>query len=54
MGYGDHCISSPRYFFSAQDYNEWMDEHYPDNDDDKKIIPKRFCDECQKHRNSKR
>ena len=41
MGYGDHCISSPRYCFSTQDSNEWMNKHYP-NDDDEKIIPKWF------------
>ena len=34
MGYGDHCISSPRYCFSTQDYNEWMKKHYPNNDND--------------------
>ena len=56
MGYGDHCISSPRYCFSTQDYNEWMKKHYPNNDDDdEKIIPKwfylnlPFCDECEKY-----
>ena len=57
MGYGDHCISSPRFCFSTQDYNEWMNKHYPNNDDDdeEKIIPKWFylklpyCDECEKY-----
>ena len=56
MGYGDHCISSPRYCFSTEDYNEWMNKHYNYNDDvDEKIIPKRFylklpyCDECEKY-----
>ena len=55
MGYGDHCISSPRYCFSTQDYNEWMNKHYPNSDDDEKIIPKGFylnlpyCEECEKY-----
>ena len=56
MGYGDHCISSPRYCFSTQDCNEWMIKQYPNNDDDdRKIIPKWFylnlpyCDECEKY-----
>ena len=58
MGYGDHCISSSRYCFSTQDYNEWMNDHYHKNDDDNdydKIIPKWFylnlpyCDECEKY-----
>ena len=55
MGYGDHCISSPRYCFSTQDYNEWMNKHYPNTDDDEKIIPNWFylnlpyCEECEKY-----
>ena len=57
MGFGDHCISSPRYCFSTQEYKEWMNKHYPNNDDDdeEKIIPKWFhlnlpyCDECEKY-----
>ena len=55
MGYGNHCISSPFYCFSTQDYNEWMNKHYPNSDDDEKIIPKWFylnlpyCDECEKY-----
>ena len=55
MGYGDHCISSPRYCFSTQDYNEWMKKHYPNSDDDEKTIPKWFylnlpyCEECDKY-----
>ena len=39
MGLGSHYVSCPRYCFSTQDYNEWMDKHYPNSDD-----------ECQKHR----
>ena len=50
MGYGNHCISSPRMCFSTEDYHECIDKHYPNSDDGEKIIPKRFCDECQKHR----
>ena len=44
MRYGDHCISSPRYCFSTQDYKECMSNHYPntDNSDDEKIIPNCF------------
>ena len=51
MGYGNHCISSPRYCFSTQDYIEWMNKHYPNNgDDDEKIIPNwLYCDECEKY-----
>ena len=55
MGYGDHCISSPRYCFSTEDYNDWMNKYYPNNDDDEKIIPKWFylnlpyCEECEKY-----
>ena len=53
MGYGDHCISSPSYCFSTQDYIEWTNNlyHNTDNSDDGKIIPKWFyltlsdCDE---------
>ena len=42
--------------FSTEDYNEWVNKHYPnDNDDDEKIIPDWFhlnlpyCDECEKY-----
>ena len=57
MGYGDHCISSPRSCFSTQDYNEWMNNHYHNTDysDDEKIVPKWFflnlpyCDECKNY-----
>ena len=42
MGYGNHCISSPRYCFSTQDSNEWMNNlyHNTNDDDDEKIFPK--------------
>ena len=55
MGYSDLCISSARYRFSTQDYNEWTNKHYRNNDDDEKIIPKGLsaslpcCDECEKY-----
>ena len=57
MGYDDHCISSPKYCFSTQDCNEWMNKHYPNSgdDDDEKIIPDfyflnlPYCDECKKY-----
>ena len=58
MGYGGHCISSPRYCFSTQDYKEWMNKHYPNNDDDnddEKLVPNQFylnlpfCDDCEKY-----
>ena len=26
MGYGDHCISSHRYCFPTEDYNEWNEQ----------------------------
>ena len=58
MGYGNHCISTPLYCISSQDYNEWEKYHYPrsDNSDDfEKLIPHWFylnlpyCDECEKY-----
>ena len=57
MGFGSHYVSSPRFCFSTEDYNDWMNDHYPntDDDDDEKIIPKWFylnlpySDECEKY-----
>ena len=58
MGFGSHYVSSPGFCFSTEDYNEWMNKHYPNNknnDDDEKIIPDCFylnlpyCDECEKY-----
>ena len=58
MGYGDHCISSPLYCISSQDYNEWINKHYPRTDNNnnvEKMIPDWFylnlpyCDECEKY-----
>ena len=55
MGFGSHHVSSSGFCFSTEDYNEWVNKHYPnDNDDDEKIIPDWFylnlpyCDECEK------
>ena len=43
MGYGSHYVSSPRYCLSTEDYNEWMNEHYHNkDDDDEKITPNSF------------
>ena len=55
MGSDSFYVTSPRMCFSTEDYNEWMNEHYKNNDDgDEKIIPDWFylpyCDECEKHR----
>ena len=56
MGFGSHYVTSPRFCFSTEEYNEWMNEHYHkiDDDNDDKIIPKWFylpyCDECEKYR----
>ena len=52
MGLGRHYVTSPKMCFSTQDYNEWMNKHYPNSKDDdvEKIIRKRFyCDECEKY-----
>ena len=56
MGFGSHYVSSPGFCFSTEDYNDWMNDHYPNtDDDDEKIIPKWFylnlpyCDECEKY-----
>ena len=54
MGFRSHYVSSPGFCFSTEDYNEWVNKHYP-NSDDEKIIPKWFylilpyCDECEKY-----
>ena len=61
MGFGSHHVSSPGFCFSTEDYNGWMNKHYPNNnnnnnnDDDEKLIPDWFylnlpyCDECKKY-----
>ena len=64
MVFGSHHVSSPGFCFSTEDYNEWVNEHYPNNndddddddcDDDEKIFPDWFylnlpyCDECEKY-----
>ena len=53
MGYGSHCVTSPRMCFSTEDYKEWMDERYYnyDDDDGEKILPKWFyLSYCEKYR----
>ena len=54
MGFGSQYVSSPRYCFSTEDYNEWINEHYnnTDDDDDEKntiwfYLP--HCDEREKY-----
>ena len=56
MGFGSYYVSSPGFCFSTEDYNEWMNKHYPSsNDDVEKLIPDWFylnlpyCDECEKY-----
>ena len=56
MGFGSYNVSSPGFCFSTEDYNEWMNKHYPSSDDDvEKLIPDWFylnlpyCDECEKY-----
>ena len=56
MGFGSYYVSSPGFCFSTEDYNEWMNKHYPSSDDDdvEKLIPDWFylnlpyCNECEK------
>ena len=55
MGLSSHHFTSPRFCFSTENYNEWMNKHYHKSDnDDEKIIPESFfllyCDECEKNR----
>ena len=60
MGCGNYYVTSPRFCFQNENYNEWMNNHYhksddeDGDDDDDKIIPKWFylpyCDECEKYR----
>ena len=43
MGYVRHYVSSPRYCFSTEDYNECINKHYHITDDsDEKNFPKWF------------
>ena len=46
MGLGSFYVTSPRMCFSAEDYNEWMNNHYHniEDGDDEKIIPNGFID----------
>ena len=54
MGFGSHHVSSPGFCFSTEVYNEWVNKHYPNNNDER-IIPKWFylnlpyCDECEEY-----
>ena len=53
MGLGSYYVTSPRMCFSTEGYNEWMNKHYHNNDDDDgKILPTWFylpyCDEFKK------
>ena len=57
MGFGSHYVNSPGYCFSTEYYNEWINKHDHNTDDeenDEKIFPKwfylLFCDECKKYR----
>ena len=55
MGFANQYVSSPGWCFPTEDYIEWMNIHYPNNnDDDEKKIPKWFyliyCGECEKYR----
>ena len=34
MGFGSHHVSSPGFCFSTEDYNEWVNKHYPNNNND--------------------
>ena len=34
MGFGCHYVSSPGWFFSTEDYNDWINNHYLNSDDD--------------------
>ena len=57
MGFGSHHVSSSGFCISTEDYNNWINDHYPNTDknDDERIIPKWFylnlhyCDECKKY-----
>ena len=44
MRYGSHHVSSPGFCISTQDYNEWMDKHYPNNEN-----KKFYCDDCERN-----
>ena len=54
MGYNSHHVSSTGRCFSTEDYNEWVNKHYhnTDDEDEEKTYPKGlyipYCDECGK------
>ena len=54
LGFCSHCVTSPRWCFSTQDYIEHTINYYQKiNDDDEKIIPDWFdllyCEECKNY-----
>ena len=57
MGLGSYYVTSTKMCFSTEDFNEWMIEHYNNNDDDEKIFPIWFyllyCGECGTYREFK-
>ena len=38
MGFGSQYVSFPGFCFSTENYNEWMNKHYPNSDVGEKII----------------
>ena len=36
MRFGSYYVSFPGYCFSIEDYNEWINDHYHNTDDDEK------------------
>ena len=55
MGFGSYYVTSRRWCFSTEDYNDWLNKHYHNSDDnDEKLISDWFClpypVECEKHR----
>ena len=40
MGFGSHYVTSFRFCFPTEDYNEWMNKHFLNTNDDygKKIL----------------
>ena len=52
MGFGSHCVTSSRWCYSTEDYNEKQNEYT--NIIEAKLIPEWFywtyCFDCKKHR----
>ena len=42
MGFGSHHVSSPGFCFSTEDYNEWVNKHYPNNNDDEGYLDEKL------------